>query len=151
MWPHLLRLLALSGARDKAHIRREWYKAAEESCAGAVWFIGQIRQLYLIEDETRDLSGPDRKTVRRQKAPALWRALKQRALALKANPPFLPQSSLGKAVKYFLNEYTAVVGCLRDGQFQIGIISWKTTGDLQWSVASAGSSSALPTPVGAVQ
>jgi hypothetical protein len=110
-----------------AHIRREWYKAAEESCAGAVWFIGQIRQLNLIEDETRDLSDPDRKTVRRQKALALWRALKQRALALKANPPFLPRSSLGKAVKYFLNEYTAVVGCLRDGQFQIGIISWKTT------------------------
>ena len=39
-----------------AHIRRRWYKAAEESCAEAIWFIGQIRQLYLIEDETRDLT-----------------------------------------------------------------------------------------------
>ena len=45
--------------------------------------------------------------------------MKRRALAVKANPRFLPQSSLGKAVKYFLNEYTAVVGCLRDGQFLI--------------------------------
>jgi len=45
--------------------------------------------------------------------------MKRRALALKANPCFLPQSSLGKAVKYFLNEYTAAVGYLRDGQFQI--------------------------------
>ena len=45
--------------------------------------------------------------------------MKRRALELKANPRFLPQSSLGKAVKYFLNEYTAVVGYLRDGQFQI--------------------------------
>jgi hypothetical protein len=31
----------------------------------------------------------------------------------------LPQSSLGKAVNYFLNEYTAVVGYLRDGKFAI--------------------------------
>jgi transposase len=102
-----------------AHIRRKWYKAAEESSAEAIWFIGQIRQLYRIEDETRDLSAGERKAVRRQKAPALWRAMKRRALELKANPRFLPQSSLGKAVKYFLNEYTAVVGYLRDGQFQI--------------------------------
>ena len=102
-----------------AHIRRKWYKAAEESCAEAVWFIGQIRQLYRIEDETRDLSHPERKAVRRQKAPALWRAMKRRALELKANPRFLPQSSLGKAVNYFLKEYTAAVGYLRDGQFQI--------------------------------
>jgi hypothetical protein len=102
-----------------AHIRRKWYKAAEESCAEAVWFIGQIRQLYLIEDHARDLSHADRKTRRRQQAPALWRAMKQRAWALRAQPRFLPQSSLGKAVNYFLKEYTAVVGYLRDGQFQI--------------------------------
>ena len=92
-----------------AHIRRRWYKAAEESCAEAIWFIGQIRQLYLIEDETRDLSHPERKALRRQKAPALWRAMKRRALELRANPRLLPQSSLGKAVNYFLNEYTATV------------------------------------------
>jgi transposase len=102
-----------------AHVRRKWYKAAEESCAQAIWFIGQIRQLYLIEDEARDLSAAERKTVRRQKAPALWRAMKRRALELKAHPRWLPQSSLGKAVNYFLNEYTAVVGYLRDGEFQI--------------------------------
>jgi hypothetical protein len=102
-----------------AHIRRRWYKAAEESCTQAIWFIGQIRQLYLIEDETRDLSHPERKALRRQKAPALWRALKRRALELRANPRLLPQSSLGKAVNYFLNEYTAAVGYLRDGRFEI--------------------------------
>ena len=102
-----------------AHIRRKWYKAAEESCAEAIWFIGQIRQLHRIEDETRALDPRQRQAIRRQKAPALWRAMKRRALALKASPRFLPQSSLGKAVKYFLNEYTAVVGYLCDGQFQI--------------------------------
>ena len=102
-----------------AHIRRKWYKAAEESCTEAIWFIGQIRQLYLIEDETRDLNPEERKAIRRQKAPVLWRAMKRRACELKANPRWLPESSLGKAVKYFLNEYTAAVGYLREGRYLI--------------------------------
>lgn len=113
------RPIALKRLGCLAHIRRKWYKAAEEACAEAVWFIGQIRQLYRIEDETRDLTAAERKAIRRQKAPPLWRAMKRRALELKANPRFLPQSSLGKAVNYFLNEYTAAVGYLRDGQLQI--------------------------------
>lgn len=100
-----------------AHIRRKWYKAAQESSAEAIWFIGQIRQLYLIEDEVRDLSDEERKVIRRQKAPAVWRTMKRRALELRANPRLLPQSSVGKAVNYFLNEYTAVVGYLRDGRY----------------------------------
>jgi hypothetical protein len=45
--------------------------------------------------------------------------MKHRALELRANPRLLPQSSLGKAVNYFLNEYTAVVGYLRDGRYEI--------------------------------
>jgi hypothetical protein len=45
--------------------------------------------------------------------------MKRRAVGLQANPRFLPQSSLGKAVNYFLKEYTALVGYLRDGRFEI--------------------------------
>jgi hypothetical protein len=52
-------------------------------------------------------------------SPALWLAMKRRAQALRADPRVLPQSSLGKAVNYFLNEYTALVGYLRDGRFEI--------------------------------
>jgi len=100
-----------------AHIRRKWYKAAQESSAPAIWFIGQIRQLYLLEDEARGLSNEDRQALRRAKAPALWRAMKRRAGELQADPRVLPQSSLGKAVRYFLNEYTAAVGYLREGRF----------------------------------
>ncbi len=102
-----------------SHARRRYYKAVEESSAEAIWFIAQIRQLYLIEDQIRDLSHAERKAVRLLRAPALWRAMKRRALELRANPRFLPQSSLGKAVNYFLNEYTALVGYLREGRFEI--------------------------------
>jgi transposase len=102
-----------------SHARRRFYTAAEEGCRQAIWFIAQIRQLYLLEDEVRQGSDAERKTVRRARAPACWRALKQRALQLQAQPGFLPKSSLGKAVNYFLKEYTALVGYLRDGRFEV--------------------------------
>jgi transposase len=102
-----------------AHARRKFYKALEESSADAIWFIAQIRILYQIEDEVRAGSPAERKAVRLQKAPAIWRALKKRAESLRAQPTFLPQSTLGKAVNYFLHEYTALVGYLRDGRFEI--------------------------------
>ena len=117
--PRRQRPQALKRLGCLAHIRRKWYKAAEESCTEAIWFIGQIRQLYLVEDEAQDLDPEARKTLRRQKAPALWRGMKRQALALKADGRLLPKSSLGKAVNYFLNEYTAAVGYLRDGRFRI--------------------------------
>jgi transposase len=102
-----------------AHVRRRFHKALLESSVEAIEFIGQIRQLYQIEDEVRASSPEQRQVVRRQKAPAFWRAMKRRAEQLRAAPRFLPQSSLGKAVNYFLKEYTALVGYLRDGRFEI--------------------------------
>lgn len=45
--------------------------------------------------------------------------MKRRALELRADPRLLPKSSLGKAVNYFLNEYTAAVGYLREGRYLI--------------------------------
>jgi transposase len=102
-----------------AHVRRRFHKALLESSTEAIWFFGQIRQLYRIEAEVRDASPAQRKAVRRQQAPALWRAMKERTEELRANPRFLPQSSLGKAVNYFLKEYTTLVGYLRDGRFEI--------------------------------
>jgi transposase len=102
-----------------AHSRRRFYKALEESCSEAIWFVAQIRELYRIEDETRDASPEQRKAVRLRKAPPFWKAMKHHALELQADPRFLPQSTLGKALNYFLNEYTALVGYLRDGRFEI--------------------------------
>lgn len=102
-----------------SHARRRFHKALLESSAEALWFIAQIRQLYGIEDDVREASPAQRKAVRRHKAPALWRAMKRRAEQLRAHPCFLPQCTLGKAVNYFLKEYTVLVGYLRDGRFQI--------------------------------
>ena len=89
----------------------------QENLAAAVWFITEIRSLYRIEDEIRDLSPEERYQRRLEQAPAIWDAMKARADELK--PLLLPKSTLGKAVNYFVNDYDALRGYLRDGRFEI--------------------------------
>ena len=100
-----------------AHARRHIYKAVRENLPEAVWFITQIRALYRIEDELRGLPPAERHLRRQQTAPQIWERLKARADELK--PRLLPQSTLGKALNYFLNEYDALKGYLSDGRFEI--------------------------------
>ena len=85
----------------------------------ALWFIAQIRELYKIERALKNRTPAERKKERLKKAPAIWLAIKRRAEQLKKDPRVLPQSTIGKAAKYFLSEYTALVGYLRDGRFLI--------------------------------
>ena len=112
--PHTLRRIGCT-----SHARRKFHKALLESCSEALWFIGQMRQLYQWERELKDGSPQERRKGRLQKAPPIWLAMKRRAEAIRADPRVLPQSTLGKAVRYLLNEYTALVGYLRDGRFEI--------------------------------
>jgi transposase len=100
-----------------AHARRHFYGALREASHEAVWFILQIRLLYRIERQARDLSHAERQALRQREAPAIWEAMRVRADALR--PQLLPKSSLGKAVHYFRNEYEALTGYLRDGRFEI--------------------------------
>ena len=102
-----------------SHARRKFYKALQESCSEALWFIGQMRQLYQLERELKDCSPEQRRKGRLQKAPVIWLAMKRRAEAIRADPRVLPKSTLGNAARYLLNEYTALVGYLRVGQFEI--------------------------------
>jgi transposase len=100
-----------------AHVRRRFYQALQESFPEALWFILRIRELYRIEDRLRSLSPADRYQIRLLEAPPIWEELKQRAEELQ--PKLLPQSTVGKAVNYFLNEYSALQIYLKDGRFEI--------------------------------
>jgi len=100
-----------------AHSRRRFYAALQENLPQAVWFISQIRLLYRIEDEARKLGASERHVFRQQNAPAIWEALKTKALELQ--PKFLPKSTMGKALSYFIDEYQALTGYLRNGRFEI--------------------------------
>ena len=84
-----------------AHARRRCYQAALEGDRQAIWFIGRFRQLYRIEDEVRDKTPEERQAIRQALAPAIWAEMKIPAEQLR--PVLLPQSSLGKAIRYYLN------------------------------------------------
>ena len=100
-----------------AHSRRRFYAALKENLPAAVWFIGQIRLLYRIEAETRERSYAERHALRQQRAPMIWEALKAKTMELR--PAFLPRSTMGKALSYFISEYDALTGYLRDGRYEI--------------------------------
>jgi transposase len=102
-----------------SHARRRFFKALTQSVSEGLWFILKIRELYQIEDRLRDCSAEERRRGRLAQAPAIWREMKAKALELRNDPRVLPGSTLGKAVRYFLNEYTAMVGYLRDGRFEV--------------------------------
>jgi hypothetical protein len=100
-----------------AHSRRRFYAALQQNLPEAVYFISQIRLLYQIEDEARELAASERHVFRQQSAPAIWEALKAKAVELQ--PKFLPKSTMGSAIRYFLNEHDALTGYLRNGRFEI--------------------------------
>jgi len=100
-----------------AHSRRRFYAALQQNLPEAVWFISQIRLLYQIEDEARELAVSERHVLRQQSAPQIWEALKAKAVELQ--PRLLPKSTMGSAIRYFLDEYDALTGYLRDGRFEI--------------------------------
>jgi transposase len=100
-----------------AHARRRYYQALKESVSEAVWFIVQIRQLYRLEDQIRSLPPAERFPIRHEQATPIWEAMKKKAEEWQ--PKLLPKSTLGQAVNYFLNEYDALVGYLKDGHFEI--------------------------------
>lgn len=100
-----------------AHARRRFYAALKENLADALWFISEFRALYRIEQEARDLTSADRFAFRQKRAPGIWDALKVKAVELK--PKFLPKSTMGKALSYFMDEYEALIGYLGDGRYEI--------------------------------
>lgn len=100
-----------------AHSRRRFYAALQQNLPDAVWFISQIRLLYQIEDEARELVPAKRYALRQQKAPEIWQALKDKAVELQTK--FLPKSTIGSAIRYFLDEYDALTGYLHDGRYEI--------------------------------
>jgi len=100
-----------------AHARRKFHRALREGQTRAIGFIALFRRLYQLEREIRELTPENRQAQRQAKAAALWAQLREKALALQ--PELLPQSSLGKAVSYLLNEYEALTGYLQGGLWEI--------------------------------
>jgi len=100
-----------------AHARRKFRRALRDGDCRAIGFIAQFRRLYRLEREAKDLAPEERHRIRQEQAAPIWAQLQEQALAVQ--PQLLPQSSLGKAVNYLLNEYEALIGYLQSATYQI--------------------------------
>jgi transposase len=102
-----------------AHARRAIHQAQESAPRTVAWLLRQIAQLYQIEERLRQhRAGPALcQTVRAAQSAMILRRL--RAALLRIRPRHLPQSALGKAITYTLDQWPALEAFLRDGRIAI--------------------------------
>jgi transposase len=104
-----------------AHVRRKFYEARETAPKAAGWFLRHFQNLYELEDQLRRArAGPRRRQAERASLSRPVLARLQRALVrLKTARRYLPQSLMGKAINYALNQWPSLHLFLDDGRLEI--------------------------------
>jgi len=102
-----------------SHARRKFVEALDERPEQAGDLVTEIRKLYLIEQRAREegLSPEPRRQLRAELAAPILAAFKPRLEQLL--PGCLPQSPLGKAIRYALAEWEPLTRYLQDGRLEI--------------------------------
>jgi transposase len=102
-----------------AHIRRKFVDALIDDPKQAEWFVGEIRKIYLIEAHAREesMTPAQRFGLRLRLARPIWVGLKKRLEEVA--PGLLPQSPMGKAVRYALHEWEPLQNHLCDGRLEV--------------------------------
>lgn len=113
----------------KAHARRKFVEAKPNDSIAAAQALSYYRGLYDIEDRARYLSFADRLALSQQESVPIMNDLHSWLLARNADPMVLPKSSLGKAVRYALNQWDELSVFLSDGA--IPMDNNVTEGELQ--------------------
>jgi len=111
--------IALAGCH--AHVRRKFFEAKDQDPKLVAWILRQLGHLYRIERQLRQSrAGPAlREAVRAADARMIHLRLKKLFDLLAGRRAVLPQSLLGKAVRYALNQWNNLVVYLRDGRVEI--------------------------------
>jgi len=104
-----------------AHVRRKFFDARETAPKVAGWFLQHFRHLYELEAQLRHTrAGPKLRAVARANLSRPVLARMHRALVrLKTKRRFLPQSGMGKAIAYALNQWPSLHVFLKDGRVEI--------------------------------
>ena len=104
-----------------AHARRKFYEAKEQSPRQAGWLLRQIGHLYRVEADLRDLhAGPRLRDARRSsESRPIHERIHKALLRLQASKRHLPQSLIGKAISYTLNNWPMLGVYLEDGRVEI--------------------------------
>jgi hypothetical protein len=103
-----------------AHIRRKFEQAQGENPKVVRWVLGIMAQLYGIETPLREYgaSAEVRARVRQNRSRPLMNLLRK-AFTYLLTRRILPKSSLGKALRYALDQWPAMENYLRDGRIKI--------------------------------
>jgi transposase len=100
-----------------AHARRKFFDARSSSPRDAHQILEWIRQLYDVEERTRELSADARREVRAREAEPVLDRLGARVAELEKRA--LPKSALAKAVWYTSNQWQALRRYTEDGRLTI--------------------------------
>jgi transposase len=102
-----------------AHARRKFYEALEQSPRMSGWLLRQIGQLYHIEARRRARrAGPALRQSERAASSRMILSRLHRALRAQQHR-HLPQSRLGIAIAYALDQWPALERFLEDGRIEI--------------------------------
>ncbi|MCJ8286363.1 IS66 family transposase [Halomonas sp.] len=100
-----------------AHARRKFVEAQKIRPKGktgkADWALNQIRKLYAVEKQAKELTPDQRKAVRQEKSAPLIAQL--RAWLDKSVAQVVPKSTLGKALHYLDKQWHRLVRFVEDG------------------------------------
>ena len=110
---------AITLAACWAHARRGFHEARETTPRSCAWLHRQIGHLYQIEHQLRESgAGPRlRNAVRAAQIAVILRRI--RAAIQSIRPRHLPQSAMGKAITYTLQQWPALEHFLADGRIEI--------------------------------
>jgi transposase len=102
-----------------AHARRGFFEAQEQAPQVAGWFLKQIGLLYQWEEPLRrSRAGPGTREALRASHHRMVVARLHRALK-KLQPRYLPQSPMGQAVSYALNQWPMLERFLEHGEVEL--------------------------------
>jgi transposase len=104
-----------------AHARRKFHEARDQAPKLVGWIMRQFGHLYLIERRLRQArAGPAlREAIRASQSRMVHARLKKLFDMLAGRRWILPQSLLGKAVRYALNQWANLEVCMGDGRVEI--------------------------------
>ena len=104
-----------------AHVRRKFFEAQESAPRTAGWFLRLIQHLYRVEKRLREQRAAPklRAVIRQQESRLLVERIGRACERLQRSGRHLPQSPLGKALSYTLNQWTGLQVFLTDGRVEL--------------------------------
>lgn len=104
-----------------AHIRRKFVEAESDHPKIIAWILLQIGKIYRIEAKLKDeRAGPlQRQKIRWLETRRIYDHLQNLFQHLKKTRRILPQSALGKALNYAIEQWPHLEPCFLDGQIEL--------------------------------